>query len=70
MRKGRNGKRGRIGRIRMSRMSPSQDAPEINIEQSPKGRRTVFEDRMLHEELDGYQAYAQRVRYRLLPGIW
>lgn len=54
----------------MSRMSPSQDAPEINIEQSPKGRRTVFEDRMLHEELDGYQAYAQRVRYRLLPGIW
>jgi protein-S-isoprenylcysteine O-methyltransferase Ste14 len=32
--------------------------------------RTVFEDRMLHEELDGYPEYAQRVRYRLLPGIW
>ena len=32
--------------------------------------RTVFEDRMLHKELDGYQEYAQRVRYRLLPGVW
>ena len=32
--------------------------------------RTVFEDRMLHEELDGYREYAQRVRYRLLPGVW
>ena len=21
-------------------------------------------------ELDGYERYAQRVRYRLLPGIW
>jgi protein-S-isoprenylcysteine O-methyltransferase Ste14 len=32
--------------------------------------RTVFEDHMLHEELDGYRDYAQRVRYRLLPGLW
>lgn len=32
--------------------------------------RTVFEDRMLHDELDGYHEYAQRVRYRLLPGVW
>ena len=32
--------------------------------------RTVFEDRMLDEELDGYREYAQRVRYRLLPGVW
>ncbi len=32
--------------------------------------RTVFEDRMLDEELDGYHDYAQRVRYRLLPGVW
>lgn len=32
--------------------------------------RTVLEDRTLHEELDGYSEYAQRVRYRLLPGIW
>lgn len=32
--------------------------------------RTALEDRTLHEELDGYRAYAQRVRYRLLPGIW
>ncbi len=32
--------------------------------------RTALEDRMLHTELPGYAEYAQRVRYRLLPGIW
>ena len=32
--------------------------------------RTSFEDRMLRAELPGYQDYAQRVRYRLVPGIW
>jgi len=32
--------------------------------------RTALEDRTLLEELDGYQEYAARVRYRLLPGIW
>ena len=32
--------------------------------------RTALEDKTLHEELDGYQGYAARVRYRLLPGIW
>jgi len=32
--------------------------------------RTALEDRTLHEELDGYREYAQRVRYRLLPGVW
>ena len=32
--------------------------------------RTALEDRTLLEELDGYKAYAKRVRYRLLPGIW
>jgi protein-S-isoprenylcysteine O-methyltransferase Ste14 len=32
--------------------------------------RTALEDRTLQEELDGYQDYAQQVRYRLLPGIW
>ncbi|MGD9719820.1 MAG: isoprenylcysteine carboxylmethyltransferase family protein [Pirellulales bacterium] len=32
--------------------------------------RTVWEDRMLHEELPGYREYAARVRYRLLPGVW
>jgi len=32
--------------------------------------RTVFEDRTLLDELDGYQEYAGRVRYRLLPGVW
>jgi protein-S-isoprenylcysteine O-methyltransferase Ste14 len=32
--------------------------------------RTALEDRTLLEELDGYKEYAQRVRYRLLPGVW
>jgi protein-S-isoprenylcysteine O-methyltransferase Ste14 len=32
--------------------------------------RTYLEDRTLHRELAGYDAYAQRVRYRLIPGIW
>ena len=32
--------------------------------------RTRLEDRMLRAELPGYAEYAQRVRYRLLPGVW
>jgi len=32
--------------------------------------RTALEDQTLIKELDGYQDYAQQVRYRLLPGIW
>jgi protein-S-isoprenylcysteine O-methyltransferase Ste14 len=32
--------------------------------------RTALEDRTLQDELSGYKDYAQRVRYRLLPGIW
>jgi protein-S-isoprenylcysteine O-methyltransferase Ste14 len=32
--------------------------------------RTALEDKTLLGELDGYQDYAHRVRYRLLPGVW
>ncbi|MBC7224324.1 MAG: isoprenylcysteine carboxylmethyltransferase family protein, partial [Anaerolineae bacterium] len=32
--------------------------------------RTVLEDRTLQEELAGYREYAQKVRHRLLPGLW
>ena len=32
--------------------------------------RTRLEDQALHEKLDGYQAYAQEVPCRLIPGIW
>jgi protein-S-isoprenylcysteine O-methyltransferase Ste14 len=32
--------------------------------------RTALEDQMLLRQLTGYAAYAQRTRYRLLPGIW
>jgi protein-S-isoprenylcysteine O-methyltransferase Ste14 len=32
--------------------------------------RTRWEDQMLQAELPGYREYAERVRYRLLPGVW
>jgi protein-S-isoprenylcysteine O-methyltransferase Ste14 len=32
--------------------------------------RTALEDRTLQAELPGYAEYAQRVRYRLVPGMW
>jgi protein-S-isoprenylcysteine O-methyltransferase Ste14 len=32
--------------------------------------RTVLEDRTLQNELPGYMEYAQRIRYRLIPGVW
>jgi protein-S-isoprenylcysteine O-methyltransferase Ste14 len=34
------------------------------------GLRAVWEEQTLVNELPGYSAYAQRVRYRLVPGIW
>lgn len=33
-------------------------------------RRTIREDRLLHDKLPGYGDYASRVRWRVLPGIW
>jgi protein-S-isoprenylcysteine O-methyltransferase Ste14 len=33
-------------------------------------RRVMFEDRFLHANLAGYEAYARRVRYRLVPAVW
>lgn len=32
--------------------------------------RTAWEDRLLRTELTGYDDYARRVHWRLLPGIW
>jgi protein-S-isoprenylcysteine O-methyltransferase Ste14 len=32
--------------------------------------RTALEDKMLQQELPGYREYAQKVRYRLFPGVW
>jgi protein-S-isoprenylcysteine O-methyltransferase Ste14 len=32
--------------------------------------RTYLEDKMLHSELEGYKEYAEKVLYRLIPGIW
>jgi protein-S-isoprenylcysteine O-methyltransferase Ste14 len=34
------------------------------------GLRAVWEEETLKRELDGYAAYAERVRYRLIPGVW
>lgn len=33
-------------------------------------RRTLLEDRLLLQKLDGYAAYAQRVRYRIVVGVF
>ena len=33
-------------------------------------RRTLLEDRMLQQELEGYAEYAQKVRYRLVVGLF
>jgi len=32
--------------------------------------RTHLEDKTLHKELEGYVEYAQKTKYRLIPGIW
>jgi protein-S-isoprenylcysteine O-methyltransferase Ste14 len=32
--------------------------------------RTRLEDKTLHRELEGYVEYAQKTRWRLVPGIW
>jgi protein-S-isoprenylcysteine O-methyltransferase Ste14 len=32
-------------------------------------RRTALDDRVLRNELEGYSGYAERVRYRLVPGL-
>jgi protein-S-isoprenylcysteine O-methyltransferase Ste14 len=32
--------------------------------------RTSLEDKTLQEELLGYREYAQKVRFRLIPGVW
>jgi protein-S-isoprenylcysteine O-methyltransferase Ste14 len=32
--------------------------------------RIPMEERILKEKLDGYEDYARRVRYRLVPGLW
>ena len=32
--------------------------------------RIMGEERMLLEELDGYAAYRQKVKYRLIPFVW
>jgi protein-S-isoprenylcysteine O-methyltransferase Ste14 len=32
--------------------------------------RTYMEDRTLQKELKGYREYTEKVRYRLIPGIW
>jgi protein-S-isoprenylcysteine O-methyltransferase Ste14 len=32
--------------------------------------RTALEDKTLQEELPGYKEFAQKTRYRLVPGLW
>jgi len=32
--------------------------------------RTIFEDNTLKNKLEGYRKYAEKVKYKLIPGIW
>jgi protein-S-isoprenylcysteine O-methyltransferase Ste14 len=32
--------------------------------------RTQWEDQTLQAELPGYREYTERVRYKLIPGVW
>ena len=32
--------------------------------------RTQWKDQTLQAELPGYKEYTERVRYRLIPGVW
>jgi protein-S-isoprenylcysteine O-methyltransferase Ste14 len=32
--------------------------------------RILFEERFLREELQGYDSYTEKVRYRLIPFVW
>jgi protein-S-isoprenylcysteine O-methyltransferase Ste14 len=32
--------------------------------------RTRWEDQTLQAELRGYKEYTERVRYKLIPGVW
>jgi protein-S-isoprenylcysteine O-methyltransferase Ste14 len=34
------------------------------------GVRATMEERMLKAELDGYEDYSERVRYRFVPFLW
>lgn len=34
------------------------------------GRRILHEEAFLEQKLDGYRAYKQKVRYRLIPFVW
>jgi protein-S-isoprenylcysteine O-methyltransferase Ste14 len=34
------------------------------------GARAIGEERLLRQKLQGYDDYARRVRYRLIPGVW
>jgi len=40
------------------------------MKEEVSAKREALEDRLLHEQLTGYKAYAARVRYRLLPQVW
>jgi protein-S-isoprenylcysteine O-methyltransferase Ste14 len=32
--------------------------------------RILDEEKVLREKLEGYEAYTQKVKWRLIPGIW
>ena len=34
------------------------------------GARVLDEEKLMRQELTGYPEYMQKVRYRLVPGVW
>jgi protein-S-isoprenylcysteine O-methyltransferase Ste14 len=42
----------------------------VPIAFAPIIARILVEEKTLRETLDGYAAYTERVRYRLVPRIW
>ena len=54
-----------------TRSNPVENASSST--RKPQARQfimPVLEDRTLQAELAGYREYAERVPYRLLPGVW
>jgi hypothetical protein len=57
-------------------LADAAQAVEISVlaidEHLPTARivRTALEDKTLLSELPGYKEYAEKVRFRLIPGVW
>ena len=44
--------------------------PFEDFKKYPYKKKEIPLDRILQAKLPGYQDYAQKVRFRLVPGVW